>query len=87
MIEQGGSADLSYRASQLETEGRVALGIHTWGAFSLVLQRHCVEVWNTALRNSKKEIQKKTCVGTFSFCNSNSDLSDAATILSDKPSV
>lgn len=29
MIEQGGSADLSHRASQLETKGRVALGIHT----------------------------------------------------------
>lgn len=29
MIEQGGSANLSHRASQLETEGRVALGVHT----------------------------------------------------------
>lgn len=44
MIEQRGGADLSYWAFKLETEEIAALRIHTRPAFSLVLQRHCVEV-------------------------------------------
>lgn len=44
VIEQGGRADLSHRAFQLEAEGVATVGFYKGCVFSVVLKGHSVEV-------------------------------------------
>lgn len=71
-IEDGGSADLSDGAFQLEAEWVTVTGVNTGGTSSVMLQLHHVEVWGTALstrtsRNTKQTHTSKPLPQLLSF--------------------